>query len=90
MSFFLMPLQSAQAAARLLQMLDSLFVRPLLNARHAEEALGVSTPTAQGYINRLEDSGILREITGRARDRIYQADEVLEVIEAPLVLGEDR
>ena len=69
-------------------MVDLLFIRPLLYVRQVEEALGVSTPTAQGYINRLEDSGILREITGRARDRIYQADEVLEVIEALLVLGE--
>ena len=46
--------QAARAAARLLQVVDLLFARPLLTARQVEGTLGVSTPTAQGYINRLE------------------------------------
>ena len=79
--------QTARAAARLLQVVDLLFARPLLTVRQVEETLGVSTPTAQGYINRLEDAGILREITGQARNRVYQADKVLEVIESPLEVG---
>ena len=64
-----------------------LFARPLLTVRQVEETLDVSTPTAQGYINRLEDAGILREITGQARNRVYQADEILKSIEAPLDLN---
>ena len=79
--------QTARAAARLLQVVDLLFARPLLTVRQIEDTLGVRTPTAQGYINRLEDAGILREITGQARNRVYQADKVLEAIEAPLELG---
>ena len=79
--------QTARAAARLLQVVDLLFARPLLTVHQVEDTLNVSTPTAQGYINRLEDAGILREITGQARNRVYQADKVLEVIEAPLELG---
>jgi len=63
---------------------DLLFARPLLTVRQVEETLGVSTPTAQGYINRLEGAGILREITGQARNRVYQTDKVLEVIESLL------
>ena len=64
-----------------------LFARPLLTVHQVKDTLNVSTPTAQGYINRLEDAGILREITGQARNRVYQADKVLEAIEAPLELG---
>jgi Fic family protein len=79
--------QTARAAARLLQVVDLLFARPLLTVHQVEDTLNVSTPTAQGYINRLEDAGILREITGQARNRVYQADKVLEAIEAPLELG---
>jgi len=79
--------QTARAAARLLQVVDLLFALPLLTVHQVEDTLNVSTPTAQGYINRLEDAGILREITGQARNRVYQADKVLEVIEAPLELG---
>lgn len=79
--------QTARAAARLLQVVDLIFARPLLTVHQVEDTLNVSTPTAQGYINRLKDAGILREITGQARNRVYQADKVLEVIEAPLELG---
>jgi len=79
--------QTARAAARLLQVVDLLFARPLLTVHQVEDTLNVSTPTAQGYINRLEDAGILREITGQARNRVYQADKILEAIEAPLELG---
>ena len=68
-------------------MVDLLFARPLLTVHQVKDTLNVSTPTAQGYINRLEDAGILREITGQARNRVYQADKVLEIIEAPLELG---
>jgi Fic family protein len=78
--------QTVRAAARLLQVVDLLFVRPLLTTHQVEDSLNVSTPTAQGYINRLEDAGILREITGQARNRIYQADEILKFIESPLEL----
>jgi hypothetical protein len=37
--------------------------------------------TAERCIERLEKTGILREITGKARNRIFRADEILAVIE---------
>ncbi|MEA3342468.1 MAG: helix-turn-helix domain-containing protein, partial [Chloroflexota bacterium] len=76
--------QTARTSARLLQTVDLLFARPILTVGHVVEKLGVTTPTAQGYVDRLEEAGILREITGQARNRVYRADEVLETIEAPL------
>jgi DNA-binding MarR family transcriptional regulator len=65
----------------LLQLVDLLFARPVLTAGQVGETLGVTAPTAQGYVDRLEEVGVLREITGQARNRIYRADEVLEAIE---------
>jgi Fic family protein len=76
--------QTARTAARLLQVVDLLFIQPILSASQVEEALGVTAPTAQNYINQLEEAGILREITGQARNRVYRADEVLAAIEEPL------
>jgi Fic family protein len=73
--------QSVRASARLLQLVDLLFARPVLTAGQVGETLGVTAPTAQGYVDRLEEVGVLREITGQARNRIYRADEVLEAIE---------
>jgi Fic family protein len=82
--------QSARAAARLLQAVDWLFGHPILTVAQVEHALGVTTPTAQQYVDRLVGAGILREITGQARNRVYRADAVLAAIEAPLELGESR
>jgi Fic family protein len=76
--------QMARAAARLLQVVDLLFARPVLTVRQVEESLEVTYNTAQQYVQQLEEVGLLREITGQARNRVYQADQVLEAIEAPL------
>jgi hypothetical protein len=42
--------------------------------------------TAQRYVAVLEEAGILREGTGRKRNRLYRADEVFNVIKDPLEL----
>lgn len=75
-------LRSERAAGRLLQTLDVLFERPILNIRQLEAALDVPYRTAERYIERLEEIGILREVTGQARNRLYQADEILQTLEA--------
>jgi Fic family protein len=62
-------LSTERAAARLLQTLDVLFERPILNIRQLEAALDVPYRTAQRYIERLEEIGILREVTA-IRNRI--------------------
>lgn len=76
--------QSQRTAARLLQVIDTLFVRPVTTINYVAEALEVSHQSATRYVNTLEERGILREITGQARNRVYQADAILEVIVAPL------
>jgi Fic family protein len=76
--------QTMRAAARLLQVVDLFFVRPILGIPQVAEVLGVSHQSASRYVETLEAEGMLREITGRARSRIYQADEVLQVVEEAL------
>jgi hypothetical protein len=44
----------------------------------------VSRQSTTRYVNTLEKEGILREITGQARNRVYQADAILDAIVAPL------
>jgi Fic family protein len=75
-------LHTERAALRLLQTLDVLFERPILNIRQLESALGVPYRTAQRYVERLLDIGILREVTGQERNRLYRADEIVKVIES--------
>lgn len=82
-SAFQEQLEGERAAGRLMQAVDALFERPILNIRQLEAALGVPYRSAQRYVERLEALGILREVTGRARNRIYQADLILEALEEP-------
>lgn len=76
--------QGERASARLLQLVDALFARPVLTINQAAAALGVNYPIAQRHVERLEALGVLREITGRARNRAYRADAVLAAIVEPL------
>jgi Fic family protein len=72
-----------------LQVVDLLFAQPVLTVRQVEAALNVNFSTAQRYVNQLEEAGLLREITGQARNRVYRADKVLHTIEEPLTASVD-
>jgi Fic family protein len=76
--------QRMRAAARLLQVVDLLFARPILDISQVAEVLGVSHQSASRYVETLEEEGVLREITGQVRNRVYRADAVLQAIEEPL------
>jgi len=76
--------QSMRAAARLLQVIDLLFARPVVSIPQVAEALDVSHQSATRYVETLEVEDVLREITGQARNRVYRADAVLEAIEGPM------
>lgn len=43
----------------------------------AAEMLGLSAPPVYAAVNRLEEAGILREVTGRQRGKLYVYDEYL-------------
>ncbi len=76
-------LRTERAAARLLQTLDVLFDRPILNISQLEAGLDVPYRTAQRYVERLVGLGILREVTGKARNRLYRVDEIMDNLNNP-------
>jgi Fic family protein len=75
--------QAETRSARLLQVVDLLFARPVINIGQISEALDVSFASAQNHVRRLEKTGVLRETTRQARNRLYVADEVLRGLETP-------
>jgi Fic family protein len=77
-------LETLRAAGRLLQTVDVLFARPIISVRQVEAALQISYKSAQRYVEKLTELGLLMEITGQARNRLYCADEILRAIDAPL------
>jgi Fic family protein len=72
--------QTERASARLLRLVDFLFTQPILTVRQVEAELDINYPAAQRYVERLEVMGLLREITGHARNRVYRADEVIKIL----------
>jgi Fic family protein len=64
-----------------MELVELIFVKPVLNARVAQEALKVTYPGAQKAINALVEQGILAEITGGKRNKAYSARRILEILE---------
>jgi Fic family protein len=54
-----------------LRLLDLLFERPLLHVNLVKDSLGIAFVTANKMVEQLEGLGILEEITGRKRGRIF-------------------
>jgi len=54
--------------------------RPALTARVASEQLGLSFQTSNAALVRLEQAGILREVSGRRRGRVFVYDAYLELL----------
>jgi Fic family protein len=75
-------LQTRRAPARLLRAVDLLFAQPVLTARQVEAALGINFPGAQRLVDQFVQAGLLREITGGRRNRVYRADEILAIIQS--------
>ena len=64
-----------------LQLIDFIFMKPIINTKSAQDFLNLSFPGTQKSIKMLLKAGILTEITGRQRDRAYAASEVLKILD---------
>ncbi len=76
-------LQSARTSALLLKLVELLFAHPAVTASRVREMLDVTPRTAQQHIDRLREAGILTEVTGQKRNRIYIAPGILRVVQVP-------
>ena len=76
-------LSSIRVSGRVFTLLDYLLVNPFITVPEACNRLEVQFSTAQAALNKLEEVDIIREITGRSRNRVYCAEELLEAIEEP-------
>ncbi|MFQ5912381.1 MAG: Fic family protein [Nitrospinota bacterium] len=74
-------LQAARSSALQLKLVDHLFSHPMTTVPLAARLLEVTNRSAQGNINKLIDAGILREVTGRKRNRVFVAEEILRAVE---------
>jgi Fic family protein len=75
-------LQAQKVPGRTLELMENLFKEPVITVASARERLKVTTRTAQQNVDRLLQAGILREVTGRQRYRIFVAQRIIQVVEA--------
>jgi Fic family protein len=66
-----------------LKLLSELYQRPLVNVGYLAARLDVSFPTANRLATRFEELGLLREITGQKRSRIYRYEPYLALFDEP-------
>ena len=62
-------------------LVDFIFTTPYFNLAQAQESLNSSYNTAKKAIGILEDLGLVEEITGQSRNRIYMARELIQLLE---------
>jgi Fic family protein len=79
-------MQSKRASSGLFKAVDFLFERPVFSANQLAKELGTNFSRAQRYVSWLKQAGIIREITGMSRNRIYAAEEIIRAIDSPLKL----
>ena len=58
-------------AGSLLMVQEALQAKPVATVATLRDAAGVTTPTINSLLRDLESRGIIKESTGRARDRVY-------------------
>ncbi len=61
------------------QLLNHLYRKPLVSAADVEAALSISTPTANAMIREFERLGLLEEITGQQRGRLFAFERYLRL-----------
>lgn len=69
-----------KASPTAFRLLDLLFEYPVISSPSVSKKLELSPPAARRAINNLEQLGILKEISGKKRDRLYAYDAYVEII----------
>jgi Fic family protein len=77
---YLRQVQTARASALVPKLVEHLFAHPAVTAGHVAQVLGVGANSAQKCIDKLIAAGVLAELTGNKRNRVYVAPEVLRAM----------
>jgi Fic family protein len=74
-------IQENGISARALSIVDWLFERPSITVPRAASQLHITQAAARNLVERLESEGIVKEVTGKPRNRIYVATEIVKLTE---------
>lgn len=68
----------------LLAIVYELFRNPVITIRQAEERANVNYQPARNAIYELEEDGLVTEVTGKDRYKVFHASDIIGVIEKPI------
>ena len=74
--------QHVRGSTQALQLLDVLYQQPVVSVQDVRSRLGVSYPTANNALTGLRELGLLDEITGRTRNRVFAYRPYLRLLRA--------
>jgi len=73
-------IRAKRASALAAKLVDHLFTSPGVTIPFAEDLLKVNFPSASAAVQKLVTAGILREVSGHKRNRIWLAPEILRLL----------
>lgn len=73
--------RAPRMSALLPKLVDELFINPAVTTARAAQLLDVTAGSAQKTIDKLLSIGILHEVTGQKRNRVYLANNILATIQ---------
>jgi Fic family protein len=73
-------LRNAGVTISAIQLLEHLPTHPMVTLPRVIELLDTTKPTASKAINTLREAGVLRETTGKRRDRVYAYHDYLRIL----------
>lgn len=65
--------------APVLKVLESLFARPIVSVADVQRLIGTTYMAANTTVSRLEEIGVLQEVTGHARNRRFRYAPYIEL-----------
>lgn len=65
-----------------LKLLEHLFRTPVTTVQAVSSLLGTTYPGAANLVNKLQDAGLLNELTGQARNRVFRYEPYVELFSA--------
>lgn len=75
-------LSKDRSRKRLLEMIDYFISTPISSVSQAEQGTELGNYSViNGYFEKLSNYGIIKEVTGKERNRVYVASEILKILE---------
>lgn len=75
--------RTPRTSALVTKLIEELFARPAISIDMVAQLLDITPASAQKHVDRLIHAGILEEVTGRRRNRIFLAKEIIQAVQEP-------